>query len=99
MLLAVQEVLFCISVTAAGAGWFPHTNCTEFPQYLHSNPNQGLAVSVPPSRVPSGAGFPTQQLPWTMPFQQEPEEEAALSSHRSESPRWFWGLPVSYFEG
>lgn len=57
MLLAVQEALFCISVTAAGARWFPYTNCTAFPQCLHSNPNQSLAVSVPPFRGPLWGRF------------------------------------------
>lgn len=102
MCLAVQDVLFCISVTAAGAGLFPHTNCSVPSIFSsHSKPEPGsLKLSVPPCW-----GFPLlwvsllSQLPWIIPFKQEPEEAAALQhcSPRSESPPWFWGLPVSYF--
>lgn len=101
MCLPVQDVLFCISVTAGGAGWFPHTNCTVFPQCVHCTPNQSLAVGCqcPPAGGSSGAGFPISQFPWIIAFKQEPAEAAALQhcSHRPESPPWFWGLPLSYF--
>lgn len=103
MLLAVQDVWFCISVTADGAGWFPCTDCTVFPQYsLQSQPEPGClccaaSATLPGSlwcRFSSSANFPGKYHPSRS---QERKQLSSTCSHRSESPLWFWGLPVSYF--